>query len=333
MICDFCGHQYEKTCPRCYSESHQLIKLKKKFKIVQCPTCNRHLVAGKWTNSSLAEALKALLDKNLALDRLASQIKLRTEFSESGKTVFVTVDANGTIEGFFWEQTLYRPIDIELKNCKVCSQKAGHYYEATLQIRASGRSPGDEELQKAKEVVLSIASTRQNTILREKKVKGGIDYEIAPIRTARLMARHLKKIGAVLSENTHHLSQNRQTGKAIFRWAILARLPDYNLGDFVEMGGRLFQVTKVGANTRVRRFDGKPAPLKDYKLIAREDDAKNGQVISIHKKAKAIQLMDEDFNTFDLPLPEVPVHRGPVKYLIFNRAINPIWFTNKKHSS
>lgn len=333
MICEFCGYDYEKTCPRCYSNSHKLISLKKKPKITRCSMCGKYLVSGKWVVNSLAATIESLLNKNLSIDKLPHQINIKTEFSESGETVFLTIRAEGTLEGFTWQQTLHRPIPIELKSCTLCSRKAGNYYEAIIQIRASGRLPVEEELKKASDVILAIASPRQNTILREKKVTGGVDYYVAPIRTARLMARHLKRIGATLSENTHHLSQNRLTGKAILRWAILARLPDYNVGDFVEMNQKLYQVISIGSSTKLRGFDGKPATLRDYTLIADSEDSKAAQIISIDKKKKIAQLMDDSFLVHDVALPDLAVHRGPIKFLIFKKKIHPIWFTNKKHSS
>ena len=104
------------------------------------------------------------------------------------------------------------------------ASKSG-YYEGILQMRGCT----DEAVQFARN---SIISAKGVQIMKEMNVKGGIDFFITSNKFLKKLGRLLKsKFTGIIKMTSKLHTEDRQSGKKIYRGTILFRMPGFNIGD------------------------------------------------------------------------------------------------------
>ena len=132
--------------------------------------------------------------------------------------------------------------------CPDCSKKDSGYYEAVIQLRAENRSLKQTEINNAEEII-------QRTITKQSKKdklayipqilnpKEGFDYYIGSLKTAKKIVNNLKnELGGEIKESPRLISEDRSTGKGLYRIWISFRLPEYEVGDFISFEDKIFEI-------------------------------------------------------------------------------------------
>ena len=120
--------------------------------------------------------------------------------------------------------------------CLTCTRRAGNYFEATVQLRSTGRRLEEEELNNLRssldDVIENLSDDPMFFITNEGPVTGGYDVVMGSKGLARAWGRHLTETwgGQVMETNS---TVGRKDGVDVTRLTLLYRKPGYDLGDVV----------------------------------------------------------------------------------------------------
>lgn len=304
-------------CPRCYRHENRLMETGS-MSVKRCPMCKRYWISGRWVHADFEEVLEHVIDKNLKVNASAQDLRLTITKLDGG---LIKIGLKATIGGEPWESGLTRKFKVVKDTCETCSKRSGGYMEANVQVRADGRELSEVELKKIERELMEMA--KEDSIIKSKEVKGGTDYEVAPIALAKQMEKRLKNMGAAVAESSRAMGQN-QEGKAVNQVNIVARFPAYRVGDVVEMEDKLFTVVKIGKKTGLKDFCGNPKTANhELTLVVPHDEVLEGQIVSV---SSTVQFMDEEFRMHDLEKPFEGLEAGKkVKFIRIDDMIYPIW--------
>ena len=128
--------------------------------------------------------------------------------------------------------------------CLTCTRRAGNYFEATVQLRSTGRRLEEEELNNLRssldDVIENLSDDPMFFITNEGPVTGGYDVVMGSKGLARAWGRHLTETwgGQVMETNS---TVGRKDGVDVTRLTLLYRKPGYDLGDVVRWRGELWR--------------------------------------------------------------------------------------------
>jgi len=303
-----------------------LVELRKKLSLKQCPSCRRFFVSGKWKNSSFEIQAERIISRHLRTNPQAKKLEIQFDILK-GRTPVALVQASAEIDGEPHAQKMRCGIHLLNQTCPNCARRSRHHYDGVVQLRANGRRLTEDEKNEARQIAGRLAGTREATCLWEEETRGGLDFYISPARTVRQIAKHMRELGATLSESTQYKGQDRQTGKALFKLSIICRLHDYEVGDIIKLNNKFYTIVRIGTKTQVAdQFGKKSYPnLTSAELATKKEDLKTAQVLSRDSQKNKIHIMTEDYKTRELELPKCKTG-ATARYFLQNNK--PIVFWN-----
>ena len=226
------------------------------------------------------------------------------------------VEVVGEVEGTQIEETQETEVKILKTVCPTCSKLQAGYYEAVIQFRADSRDIKKEEYEKADEVVerTLIKQSKKDKLAycpQIAKLKEGYDYYIGSLKTGRKVAEALKdEFGGTIKESPRLISEDKSTGKGLYRIWISVRIPEFELGDIIRYENKLLQVNDIDKNrvtcTDIKDSKKHSIPLKhmeEIELVKKQDEIETTTIIS--KSPKTIQILDPvDYSAVDLEMKE-----------------------------
>lgn len=323
MFCPECGSTDKKMvgniCIDCFLKDFKMIEVPENIQVTICKHCNSRLEEGKWLESELPEEeiIYRALERNITImDEVENEI-IDLEIEQmKGSTAECVVVVFGEVYGTVIEETHDVNVKIIRTACPTCSKVQSGYYESVIQFRADNREIHSEEYEKADEIV---QRTLNKQYKKDKlaycpqiaKLKEGYDYYIGSLKSGRKVANALKdEFGGIIKESPRLISEDKSTGKGLYRIWISVRIPEFEVGDFIDYNGKILQIEDIGKN-RVVGLDIKTGkkqtiPWKDtepIKVIKKLKDIEKAGVIS--KSPTAIQILDPaDYSVVDLELKE-----------------------------
>lgn len=190
------------------------------------------------------------------------------------KTLRYTITMRGSLWDDPVEETAEVHVKIKTGICTTCSQRAGGYYEAVLQIRPPREASTHDHIWDAYRTVVDRlraareAGNRQAFVSKEQEVHGGIDLYIGDRQAARQAAKVLSdRYGARTGES--HEQVGMKDGQPVMRAAVSVRLPPYAVGDFVRRDEELWRVD--GFTKRLVALSRVPDGRTDH-VDARSDE-------------------------------------------------------------
>ncbi len=196
--CPVCGKsksQFVDTiCLDCFLDKNP-ISFPLQVEFAYCPSCNKVLSKGKWTQSSDAVFLelvtRALRHPNLSDASVDG--KLQTD--EHNETHFV-----GTVKGKVRGAEVSLPVSVELSEkselCRACSLIRADYYQAKIQLRFESKDK-EEWLR-----VLGILESRMDVLFtqdslsqisKKVRVSNGFDVWVGSKHAAKTVVSELSK--------------------------------------------------------------------------------------------------------------------------------------------
>ena len=307
--CFRCGKNeavVEGLCRDCYLETHELLEFPEYIDIQNCLHCGALSIDGrKWLDTDdMRQGLRDLALSTIMVSRDAKVEEVEDTVIERDPYIYeYTGKMLLSVGNFTTEEEFHSIIRIKGATCPACSRLHGHYFEAIVQVRATGREMSRQEKDMTREMVIgrivqAEKGNRNVFLTEEKEVHGGIDFYISHTATARSAAKEVSDAFAGKITESKKLT-GRKEGEDFYRFTFLVRIPEYGKGDFVKYGEDYYIVdSSSGKGWKLRSLEGKPdvrvrgKELKKVRLAARKEDVKDAIVLS--STEDEVQVMDPD---------------------------------------
>ena len=321
MFCVECGSTEKKMvgniCIDCFLKEFQMIEIPKRIEVQICSHCNSKLEEGKWSEEFIPEEeiIYRALERNIEIaDEVSNEI-INLEIDQiKGTIANCFVEVIGEVQGIQIEETHDTEVKIQKTVCPTCSKIQSGYYESVVQFRADKREIKAEEYAKADEIVERTLNKQAKSdklayCPQIAKLKEGYDYYIGSFKTGKKVAENLKEeFGGTIKESPRLISEDKSTGKGLYRVWISIRIPEFEVNDFVKFEDKIMQVTSIGKNSVVctdissnKKHNIPMKSLEGIELVKKYDEIETTTIIS--KSPSIIQILDpSDYSAVDLEM-------------------------------
>ncbi|UCE91993.1 MAG: hypothetical protein JSV90_02310 [Methanobacteriota archaeon] len=263
MFCVECGNEgplIGPLCPDCYSKKHVKATLPEFIDVTVCAHCSSFLIGERWVEmNSIKDAAEHMLRASLATPEGLEVTGVDVKLDEMDDRTFrAAVSADLAAGEHRFRRELSATVRVKQASCNECSKQKGSYFEAIIQVRGDGRAldaVGVEEIQR--QVVARVAAIRTGArevfISRTERVKGGLDFYLSTIQSARIVARELQELYTAEYGESPSL-WGRRGGQEVHRVTFLVRLPPFREGDVITCGAKDYLVRGM-AKGAVRCLD------------------------------------------------------------------------------
>ena len=323
MFCPECGSTDKEmigdVCIDCFLKEFQMIEIPKNIDIQICSHCNSKLEEGKWIDEFIPEEeiIYRALERNIKIaDEVSNEI-INLEIDQiKGTIADCFIEVTGEVHGVQIEETHETQVKIRKTVCPTCSKVQAGYYETVIQFRADRREIKPEEYAKADEVV-------ERTLIKQSKVdklaycpqiaklKEGYDYYIGSFKTGKKVAEALKEeFGGIIKESPRLISEDKSTGKGLYRIWISVRIPEFEISDFIRYDNKIMQIKSISKNSFVgveistdKKHNIPMKHMEDIELVKKARDIETTTIIS--KSPQYLQILDPvDYSAVDLDMKE-----------------------------
>lgn len=257
---------------------------------VRCARCGMTEIQGRWTQLSDEDVYDELIQRNVAFHEKAEDIGLGSASQViTDRHTLLHLQIEGVINDLLFQEEHTMRARRSNGVCITCTRKAGNYFEATVQLRSTGRELESFELDELRgsldKVLEEMADDPMFFITSEGQVQGGYDVVLGSKGLARSWGRHLiKNYGGKVNESMTVVG--RSEGVDVTRLTLLYRKPGYDLGDVIKWRNDLWRVmtwrNDGAVLTRVSRRERTGATWRDLesaKVIARRNEFVKLEVI------------------------------------------------------
>lgn len=323
MFCPECGSTDKEMvgdiCIDCFLKDFQMIELSKRIEIQICSHCNSKLEEGKWSEENIPEEeiIYRALERNIKIaDEVSNEI-INLEIDQiKGTIASCYVEVVGEVHGMQIEETHECEVKLQKTVCPTCSKMQSGYYETVIQFRADNREIKPEEYAKADEIVerTLIKQSKSDKLAycpQIAKLKEGYDYYIGSFKSGKKVAENLKEeFGGIIKESPRLISEDKSTGKGLYRIWISVRIPEFELNDFIKYENKIIQIHSVSKNSFVgtdittnKKHNIPMKNLEDIRLVKKSNEIETTTIIS--KSPNMMQILDPvDYSAVDLEMKE-----------------------------
>ena len=296
-----------------------MIEIPKRIEVQICSHCNSKLEEGKWSDEFIPEEeiIYRALERNIKIaDEVENEI-INLEIDQmKGTLALCFVEVVGEVRGTQIEETHDSEVKILKTVCPSCSKIQSGYYETVIQFRADSREIRPEEYAKADEIVerTLIKQSKSDKLAycpQIAKLKEGYDYYIGSFKSGHKVAEALtEEFGGIVKESPRLISEDKSTGKGLYRVWISVRIPEFEISDFIEYEDKIIKVTSikkssvVGVDISTNKKHNIPMKnMEDIRLVKKSSEIETTTVIS--KSPQFIQILDPvDYSAVDINMKE-----------------------------
>ncbi len=260
-----------------------------------------YLHAKKWCHIEPVEFEQGLVEEAIEVLERAVAVGIgihREEVDE--RNTRLSVQVTGVIDEVDFEDFHATRIRVSNAVCPTCTRRAGNYFEATVQLRSSGRRLNGDELSRLRrtfdEYLASIDPDPMFFINREGEVTGGYDLVLGSKALARGWTKHLLKRFGGTSKETNSVV-GRKDGEDLTRLTISYRKPAFEIGDVIRRSNRYWLVSAwlkdgavIAAVDRNERSGVTWRDLEKTNVVSRISEQHDVDVL--RRDSAAIEFMD-----------------------------------------
>ena len=294
-----------------------MLELPNRIEVQICSHCNSKLEEGKWSEEFIPEEeiIYRALERNIKIADEVSNEHVTLGINQMKGTIAeCTVEITGEVEGTQIEDTQDTEVKILKTVCPTCSKIQSGYYESVIQFRADNREIKAEEYAKADEIVERTLIKQSKTdklayCPQIAKLKEGYDYYIGSLKSGRKVVEALKEeFGGVIKESPRLITEDKSTGKGLYRIWISIRIPEFEMGDFIKFENKILYVHSIGKNSLVgeeistnKKHNIPMKNMEDVEVVKKSDEIETTTVIS--KSPQIMQILDPiDYSAVDLDM-------------------------------
>jgi len=312
MFCPECGNSnsemIEGLCKECFLKEFSLLKIPENIELTVCSHCNAKFEEGKWKESEIPEEeiIYRALERAIEINPLAEDEEIQLEILQMRGTI---AECFIEAEAIVLEKKIQQSYEVEVRLkksvCPDCSKMNSGYYEAVIQLRADKREITNHEFSKADEILKKSLQSqfKKNKLaylIEKANIKEGVDYYIGSYKAAKKIASDFKnRFGGIIKESPRLISQDKSTGKGLYRIWISVRLPSFKINDIINYSNKIGQIIAIDGNKILVNdfisYDNFSISWKEYdsiKIIKNGNEIKTTNIIS--KSPSKIQILDPD---------------------------------------
>jgi len=213
----------------------------KDITIKKCINCNRFMVQHKWEPFDIPDQgiVKAVYSRIKNPKKFVLDIIPHYEIALKNKP---GAEQDIELEVSAEEQEFVIPAKILFTTCPRCSTEGTEYFEGVLQLRNA--SP---ELIKFVKDDLHHHKKEGVHITKETSNGGDMDLILTSAKYLRRLGKLLaQRFNGELTEAARLFSNDKYTGKDIYRISVLFKMRKHKIGDIVEHRGRKIKIKTLG---------------------------------------------------------------------------------------
>ena len=324
MFCPECGssdkEMIDNICIDCFLKDFQLLTIPPHINVTVCSHCNSKLEEGKWIESNIPteEIIYRALERNIKLEEIAKEEIIDLKINKMrGSIAECTIEAEAKVLNETIQETHKTNVQIKKSACPTCSKRNSGYYEAVIQLRADERELTSEEKVYAEEIIFNTL----NKLFKKDKLayiaeklnpKEGTDYYIGSYKSAKKVLTSLRKnFGGIVKESPRLISQDKSTGKGLYRIWISLRLPKFQIGDFIKYNNRVGQILFIdndkGIGIDLNTNENFSLPWNKYnniEILKKREEIETTSIIS--KSPNMIQILEPNtYSAIDLEMKNI----------------------------
>jgi nonsense-mediated mRNA decay protein 3 len=310
-------------CDACYFEAFDLVDAPEKIQVRVCAQCGAVHKGNRWVDvgaddytdiavEQVSEALGVHVDAEAVDWQVAPEqvdqnnIRMHTEFS-------------GVVRGTPVTEQVTVPVSISRQTCERCGKIAGGSFASVVQVRADGRDPTSEEVERAEEIAEEYIAQREATgdrnafITETNELDDGLNMKISTNQMGHGIAKRITaQLGGSYSDSKRLITED-EDGQKLYRMTYAVRLPRYQQGEIIdpEDGDGPVLVRSVQGNLKGVRlatgadfeahFEDGEAP--DAERLGYRDDGVPTTLVAVEDD-RAVQVLDPDtFESKTVPRP------------------------------
>jgi nonsense-mediated mRNA decay protein 3 len=323
MFCPECGSTDKEMvgdiCIDCFLKEFQMVEIPRRIEVQICSHCNSKLEEGKWSDEFVPEEeiIYRALERNIKIaDEVENEI-INLEIDQiRGTIAYCYVEVTGEVHGTRIDETHDTEVKILKTVCPICSKMQSGYYETVVQFRADNREIKPEEYAKADEIVerTLVKQAKSDKLAycpQIAKLKEGYDYYIGSFKSGHKVAEALKEeFGGIIKESPRLISEDKSTGKGLYRVWISIRIPEFEIDDFIKFEDKIMQVKSITKNSVFgvdistnKRHNIPMKNMEEIEVVRKASDIETASIIS--KSPQFIQILDPiDYSAVDLNMNE-----------------------------
>ena len=250
-------------CGKCRISGIRWFECVPRVVTVNCPGCGARKIANTWVDSDtdreeiIREA--AVSAVTFHPDIRNSRVTIKKIRTISSNRSLATLQVSGILYGESLEGECSPEISWQKEQCDRCNRISGSYYDGVIQIRAQGRNPTDNELQRAVQIAYGVeeemqgAGERLSYISDVNETREGLDIVIGSQQIGHAISHAIvQQMGGRFT--THPKLVGEKDGRQLFRITYSLRLPRFQRGDVV-LAARKYGEVLYSDSQQVRLFD------------------------------------------------------------------------------
>ena len=323
MFCPECGSTDKEMvgdiCIDCFLKEFQMIELPERIEVQICSHCNSKLEEGKWSDEFIPEEeiIYRALERNIKIADEVENEDINLEIDQiKGTIASCYVEVVGDVHGTQIDEVHETEVKLLKTVCPTCSKVQSGYYETVIQFRADSREIKPQEYKKADEVVerTLIKQSKKDKLAycpQIAKLKEGYDYYIGSFKTGKKVAEALtEEFGGIIKESPRLISEDKSTGKGLYRIWISVRIPEFEIDDFIKYENKIIQVSAITKSSVMgkelsndKKHNIPMKNMEDIELVKKASEIETTTIIS--KSPSIIQILDpSDYSAVDLEMKE-----------------------------
>ena len=298
-------------CDACYLERFDLVAAPDRIEVVVCGSCGAVHRGERWVDVDARD------HTDVAIDEVTEALKIHVDAEDvrwgvdpeqvDPTTVRIHATVSGVVRDTPLEESVTVPVKIAEGTCTRCGRIAGDYYASTVQVRAAGRDPATEEIQRAREVAEDVVGEMEATgdrdafITQARETDGGLNLKLSTTKIGHKIAdRLVAEFGGTVDASETLVTED-EDGEEVYRVTYAVRLPPYRPGEVIAPGdgeGPIL-VRSVQGNLKGRRLttgERYEAPVEDLGNATRlgtRADATETTLVAVEDD-RAVQVLDPE---------------------------------------